>query len=500
MTAPSILSNGSDMVESFRRYGLDISIDLVNSALDGATYLTDDRIEGTVTLTAKRECQFDQIGIAFEGTSKTSIPRATVFTGQTGARHKFLKLRQPIDENEYPASRTLSPDQKYKFNFVFVVPGRLLPQSCSHETDHVHMKEAHLRTPPTLGDPITADDRQILDDMAPETCQISYGIRVLILRKSRVNDQRVLGEATRKVRILPALDSLQLPLNESSVMNEKCATLKTRFTGHRLGDLVLSTAEPRPILLSPPQYNASNAAPTAVEVQVRYRPDSDEPPPRLDTIRSKLEASTLYTAEPWKDYPPKHGAMTFTHTRRATALKSIPLSSFSLKTIKWVKSTSHDCYTTSQATGPIPRTECFSDSSLREGTYYTTSITVPITLPSSKDFVPTFHSCLISRIYTIDLSLSFNMASSHFITRSVSLQVPTQIIYSRTHEITAVHPKHASGNIMGHSPTLITTIPSSLGFRLPEDHISESGVFCGGQKDYPMPPAYLDIMRGILPP
>jgi hypothetical protein len=50
---------------------------------------------------------------------------------------------------------------------------------------------------------------------------------------------------------------------------------------------------------------------------------------------------------------------------------------------------------------------------------------VPITLPLTKNFLPTFHSCLISRIYCLSLHLSIHAPGVS--DPSVHLKVPIQI-------------------------------------------------------------------------
>lgn len=56
----------------------------------------------------------------------------------------------------------------------------------------------------------------------------------------------------------------------------------------------------------------------------------------------------------------------------------------------------------------------------KQGKFYTAQILVPTTLPLSKNFIPTFHSCLISRTYT----LSLKMAAQGL---RLSLKVPIQV-------------------------------------------------------------------------
>jgi len=57
--------------------------------------------------------------------------------------------------------------------------------------------------------------------------------------------------------------------------------------------------------------------------------------------------------------------------------------------------------------------------------FYTATLLVPITLPEDKNFVPTFHSCLISRVYTLYLHLSVHGPGVG--DPSMTVKVPIQI-------------------------------------------------------------------------
>ncbi|KAJ5623681.1 hypothetical protein N7490_012286 [Penicillium lividum] len=54
-------------------------------------------------------------------------------------------------------------------------------------------------------------------------------------------------------------------------------------------------------------------------------------------------------------------------------------------------------------------------------TYYTASLVILISLPNSQTFVPTFHSCLVSRTYSLDVSLSYHTPAANVLTPSISL-------------------------------------------------------------------------------
>jgi len=68
------------------------------------------------------------------------------------------------------------------------------------------------------------------------------------------------------------------------------------------------------------------------------------------------------------------------------------------------------------------------DSVTGAGVSYTAQISLPLSLPAEKTmtWVPTFHSCLVSRIYTLEFSLSLTHGTI-VPTTSLSLKVPIRI-------------------------------------------------------------------------
>jgi hypothetical protein len=61
----------------------------------------------------------------------------------------------------------------------------------------------------------------------------------------------------------------------------------------------------------------------------------------------------------------------------------------------------------------------------KHGSFYTASILVPITLPLDKNFIPTFHSCLLSRTYILSLNVSAHAPGVK--DPSLHLKVPLQV-------------------------------------------------------------------------
>ena len=71
----------------------------------------------------------------------------------------------------------------------------------------------------------------------------------------------------------------------------------------------------------------------------------------------------------------------------------------------------------STLTGLLPLSTCIALSGLL----------VPIALPKSKHFVPTFHNCLVSRLYILELAQDFKGTGSNTVSQHGTLRVPIQV-------------------------------------------------------------------------
>ncbi|CAL5874319.1 uncharacterized protein PFLUO_LOCUS8615 [Penicillium psychrofluorescens] len=425
MAAVSVLSRGSsslDILSKRLRPSIDIHLEgqtpgLVNS------YTTGDHIEGTVTVSADLDTRFDEVEIVLQGTSQTSVER-TSCPGRAGAQQVFLRLRQPIDETEYPTPRVLEKGRTYQFPFTFVVPDRLLPQVCKHRKNNAHLERAHTMLPPTLGDPMLASNgKTLLDDMAPDMSRIAYIVRVAVLRKSTGEDRitKSLAGFAKKVRIVPTVEE-EPPISvteTSGYCTRKEKKVKRGLLRGRQGRLTASSAQPKPIQLLFPSGEANDSGSTMATVQLRFDPVGNEQPPRLGSLTSKLRVHTFYSAEPWEDFVSPSGLTSFSHLSRGLYVQNVPLSTMCVASAQWTKHSDSSRRDSMQST--------VSEDSIAEGeTYYTASVVVPVSLPKTKAFVPTFQSCLLARIYLLDLSLSYHPAGKTVLTPTVSLRLPIQ--------------------------------------------------------------------------
>ncbi|KAE8147486.1 hypothetical protein BDV25DRAFT_160260 [Aspergillus avenaceus] len=446
--ASSFVTRGSSVLEPLGLSRPKVDIELVGQT-DGHVnaYTTKDRIEGTVTIKVDRDTRFDEVDITFEGSSRTSVERVAM-PGRTGAYQTFLRLRQPIEDAAYPTPRVLEAGRTYSFPFTFVVPDRLLPHVCSHKKTNIHVERSHTLLPPSLGDPmLSSNGKSALNDLAPEMCRISYLVRATVQRKLDHSSPKTLASVGKKVRIIPAVDE-EPPLNitdDETYCIRKEKDVKRGFMRGKLGRLVVASSQPKPVQISPPNCQANDSVSTAATVHLRFDPVGKEAPPRLGTVWSKLRVSSLFSAEPWGDYPSPRN-LPWAQIGQGCYTETVPLSTMCVASAQWTKHTSgsnlsrcDSMESTSSAdslTGP--------SASFTGSTYYTASVVVPITLPKSKAFVPTFHSCLISRIYCLELSISYHTPNTNILTPTASLKIPIQLASQPRSDTKAKEPHEIS--------------------------------------------------------
>jgi hypothetical protein len=361
-------------------------------------------------------------------------------TGRTEANHRFLVLRQPIAESDFPSPRIFEAGRTYQFPFTFTVPTQLLPKSCSHKVSSDHVRECHLMLPPSLGDPDLAGfGGSLLDDVAPEMSKIVYNIKVRIAQQRGTEGVSILGEKTKKVRIKPALIE-QPPLNidgnkEYRPRQEK--TVKKGLFKGKLGTLSARTIQPKALVIPGARTTDNDQITTMAKVVLRFDPTEEcNLPPRLSSLSTKLKVSTCFASSPRQTFPSR---LTIgLDASQGAYSENVPLSTLCIASAQWEKQSADsnpeyeeaierrdsgisDCSMTSNseaafASGILPASEKY-----KNGVFYTAQILVPITLPMNKNFIPTFHSCLVSRTYTLGMQFAVHGGAS------VHLKVPIQI-------------------------------------------------------------------------
>ena len=417
----------------------------LNNNHPSRVYTSGSTIAGTAAVLATRDVPFDSIEIVFLGTIRTCT-NAVHFTRQVS--RVILRMNMPIDsETSYPVPRVFEAGRVYEFPFVFVVPYQLTISSCEHLVDGDHVRAEHLALPPTVGHWASpaAGGR---DDLAPDMTQIEYVVKATVLSQPDLNKKPIrLMAGVQQINILPA--SFEAPPLDISGPAEKVYTLrKTKsirkgILSAKLGRLTASTSQPRPIFLSPDgRLNASSYS--AANVYLSFAPSassSDTPPtpPKIHSVTAKISATTHFSTTPLRRLPNLSflGAEDFATSDITVYTSSHTLFAAGFDQVPWRLAASRrdsgygsDQYSSPSSSEDQQRSHAKLDEKQKQSSKANVqhaSLCIPFTLPTNKLFLPTFHSCLMSRTYTLHLSISAGPTNT-----SIHLAVPLQIAVEQT--------------------------------------------------------------------
>jgi hypothetical protein len=243
----------------------------------------------------------------------------------------------------------------------------------------------------------------------------------------------MLANKARHVRIVPMYgDEPPLIIEPDGLefqMRREMIVRQSAFQRKKTGTLVVEAAQPGPLYLR--AIDTIEEPPTAfTTILLRFDPeDTEVAPPRLSSLSSKLKSYTFFSTRAARDFPAKTG----TASDRFGGLdsRSLSLAKRSVANVQWQKHDplkpepvrpDFDWSVMAPSLAPAP------SGDYKHNIYYTGMILAPITLPQHKVFVPTFHSCLISRDYRIKFDLFLDGASS---VGAIGLRVPIQVSYGR---------------------------------------------------------------------
>ncbi|KAK0115549.1 hypothetical protein ONS95_000174 [Cadophora gregata] len=436
MSAASIYSTTGTVASVFQRMAQngrpDVDIVLDNHK-EGKTYTTFDAISGKVNITAPQEARFDEIHITFEGTARTAIENLSPHTtkSRTTARHNFLKLTMPIRESDYPQPRVAEAGRTYIFPFNFVVPDQLLPRACSHATVGDHVQQAHIQLLPSMGDRALP----LKDDLSPDMAIVDYAVRVKVVRnRERDNKDMVLVDGLRRIHIVPAVAEappLNIRLADKDYTLSKTKSLKKGMFSGKLGKITVSAEQPGALVIPAPASKTTVLPTTMATINLRFDPhDASSQPPRLGGLTTKIKSTTFFSTRPAVDFPAHFSQQIHFETTRGIYDTSVSLSSRCVESVAWTQQCASPAYrrgSSSSTSSSDDHSDCAQSPSEKSSIYYTASIVVPITLPASKRWIPTFHSCITSRAYIIGFSLTIHTPGTGVPASTVNLHVPVQI-------------------------------------------------------------------------
>lgn len=411
-------------------------------------YTSGSTIAGYVAVRVLKDISFDHLDIVFVGNSATRLDFVQQYPSHSF--RPFLKIRMPIQESDVPQDQVFRAGNEYKIPFHFVVPHQLTIGACNHTCLSPQVRERHLQLPPSLG----AWDA---DDQAPDMTQIEYAINAKAIQ--RVNGAAVKAlEAHHVLKVLPSLPEdapLDITFRDEWYKLSKTKTIRKSLFSSKTGQLTANVIQPNAVMLSADGHKSSM---TSVRVNLEYAPSSAETaPPKVNSVTGKLVSTTFFSAVPI-DHLPNLGSRTncestpclnYTTTH---SLFTLPVESMS-----WMQkdASPHSRRDSGYSSTVIGGDASETDNLAAEGrerqnsrgksskkpklstVKHSTDLEIPFTISNSnkKLFLPTFHSCLISRTYTLQLSLSVGPTNTA-IALSVPVQVGVETVYEpQDHEL-----------------------------------------------------------------
>jgi len=348
------------------------------------------------------------------------------------AKRTFLRLVQPTPL--LPQRATFRASSLYIMPFYFKVPERLPGQACIQWNARREVRAAHLAVPPTFGKQNGTDDQIIPQpNTTPNSGSISYYIRVKVVADKQINvlDETLLGETWRALRLTPVVDEIG-PLDTCNTAgldysaSDTAYLEKARWQG-TLGKVIMQVRQPKSLCLPiSTGYNGSNikSVETTVFIKLIFEPvEPDGMPPNLERLSCKLRTGTLFNTTPLFESPFSIGTNRMDGTLNGLSVASTPMLDQSVGNLAWQESV-RPLHSSIQS--PLQRA-----SGSRGFKVFTINVAVPLRLAIDKrEYLPTFHSCLISHFHVIDLLLTLQTPGKPLFPKKKSLhvEVPLQVI------------------------------------------------------------------------
>lgn len=409
-----------------------------------------ERFTGKLTIKALVDTSFDNLEIKLTGTSRTYgrrvVPQAPNARTVTTS-HRFLELTQPDLLLHIPENRSFKQGRIYEFPFEFAIPDRMLPTTCRHVVASPLVHTYHTSMPPSFGDYELAD----VTDYAPKHASVKYRVVANVQDRSETGEPSEIASASEPICFIPkeraggadveAWDPMRLSQAEMSV-----SKLWTKPTGK----VAITSAQSTPFVLKDFRKSVWRSELSGqVKINLIFWPVNDEakPPGQID-FNAILRTTTVSAVSPLTQLPsddPWSGPQIDTHTA-----PSIILSSRQFGDIEWV----HDSPENAQLHEYRPSYEAPPAYATAQGMAsklcYTAQITVSLDATSTSLLVPTFHSCLITRAYDLDLKLSLP-GSAIGLGPTMQIRLPVRITSeaAATRRDSAVLMKETLGDELG---------------------------------------------------
>jgi hypothetical protein len=408
----------------------------IDGHFNSKVYTSGSKITGQVEILSQHDVRYDDFEIVFTGVSSTRLDFVQQFT--CNSWRPFMKLRMPLEEGQLPRNHIFRAGQHYAIPFNFVVPHQLTIGACSHNVVNSDVQHQHLRMPPSVG-------CWEYDDMAPAMTEIQYAIKVRALRSVEgLEEPLKLMVAEHVLKVLPASPEeapMDVSFRDEGYKLAKSKTIRKSIFSPKTGKLSADTAQPGAVMLS---ADGRTATGSSARVNLQFVPDSaDTAPPKINSVSAKLQVTTYFSGGA-VDHLPNLGSRTCHHTTTSLSYANNVnlVNNKALDNVKWSQelvshmarrdsgysSYADESTDSDNANGrsTVRRSSKNKDKSSKKASpiRHTATVDVPFAIPTTgkKIWLPTFHNCLISRTYSLQLTLSVGPTNT-----AINLVMPLQI-------------------------------------------------------------------------
>jgi hypothetical protein len=398
---------------------------------DQQTFTTRERIIGKLTIEPVVDTPFEKLEIKLQGISRTYgrriVPHAPNARTVTTA-HRFLELTQPDLKHCFPRDKVFRAGRHYNFPFEFAIPDRMLPATCRHVVESPEIHELHTSMPPSFGDQRPDE----ATDYAPRKASVKYRIVARVFEGAEPagnSKMKMIACDSERIRFMPS-DAMPMPV--STHINRAGAFLPLRkLWAKRLGDLAVTSIQASTFRVRKVHSDMWHSGLSGqVKLRLMFIPASDgAEAPRQIELSGIFRTETTSAVSPLLQLPstdPWLGPELDRHTAPSVMLSSRAVGNISWKRVSAADTEfSEKChsYEVPPSFKP-PRSPCSTS-------HYSAEIVASLTAAVGCSLVPTFHSCLISRTYIIDLRLSTpTLAFGSF--SAMRLKVPVLVAYEQT--------------------------------------------------------------------
>ena len=338
--------------------------------------------------------------------------------------HTFLTLQEPVERSELRRIRTTEVGWFYQIPFRFEVPPDMRRPTDWRAKMKESVRQAQLKLPPSY-------EKNSVPSTAPNVALISYCIKAKLLKMNNADTPgemtlMTLGETSRVIRIVPVVKEDSLLQTRSTLGKESTSAAIVYLEGKAWtgsqGRMKMEMVQPTSLCV-PISTGYDTCQKESVEtramVNLIFEPTEVHGlPPKLTKITANLRAATRVrvSRSSMSDCPYRIGARA-DGTEDGLSVETTQMVGGSVQVIQWSRDLTGHNRDVSASEKPGGRRYC------------TTAVPLRLVLPLNKQYLPTFHSPLISHFYVVVLLLSFRMHGDSFSPKkgSMRLEVPIQV-------------------------------------------------------------------------